>query len=75
MRCFGFGVDATQQHFVALAERDQFFPGGGALQLGFAHGDHVAQDFDAELCQETLWPARLRATRPAVSRALARSKI
>ena len=33
MRCFGFGIDAAQQNFVALAERDQFFPRGRALQL------------------------------------------
>ena len=32
MRCFGFGVHAAQQDFVLLAERDQFVPGGRALQ-------------------------------------------
>ena len=47
----GFGIDATQQDFVTLAERHEFFPRGRAFQTSVTDGDYVAEHGDAEFRQ------------------------
>ena len=51
---FGGGIDAAEEDFGAAAQLDEFVPFDGAFEAAGADGDHVAQDFNAEMAQKLL---------------------